>query len=238
MSLRRLIPSPVKRRGRALQRHLIYLQVSVRALRRRPALSCALAELRALGEEPPSPALLSRLEYGWGNEKYGASPRFLAAIVKEAREADGSILECGSGLSTLVLGIEAAKRGTRVYSLEQDARWARRVGRELVRHDVDSADILFAPLRRYDDFVWYGVSPSELPASFALVVCDGPSQEEGSRYGLLPALRGHLDASTVILLDDAARRDVRGTLARWADEFDAAWRLEGGEKPFASVRLA
>ena len=174
--------------------------------------------------------------YAWGNEKYAASPAFLAATVEATRLVDGAILECGSGLSTLVLGIEAEKRGLHVYSLEQNKRWVRRVRRALDHHDVRAVEIAHAPVRRFEGYVWYGISPAALPPSFGLVVCDGPAQFEGGRYGLLPALRDRFGPNTVILLDDAVRE--RGVLVRWADEFGAAWRLEGTEKPFASVRLA
>src|SRR5204863_9399913 len=52
-----------------------------------------------------SAALAHQLVYGWANEKMSASEEFLQAIFRYASESNGPILECGSGLSTLVLGI-------------------------------------------------------------------------------------------------------------------------------------
>jgi predicted O-methyltransferase YrrM len=232
--VRRVVPPPVRRRLRAVERRWLFVRLDVRAFRRRRVLLLALDELRRL-DGPPSQDLLERLEYGWANEEYGASPELLGAVIADARRADGPILECGCGLSTLVLGVEAAKRGVTVYSLEQNRHWARRTQRSLRRHRIESVSVAFCPLRCYDGFVWY--APTGLPSSIALVVCDGPSVELGGRYGLLPMIRERLAPHAVILLDDVARDDVRQTLVRWVHEFGTVWTLEGAKKPYARIGL-
>src|SRR5712671_6211054 len=45
------------------------------------------------------------LIYGWGNDAWSASEDYLLACLKYALLTDGPMLECGSGLTTIVLGI-------------------------------------------------------------------------------------------------------------------------------------
>jgi predicted O-methyltransferase YrrM len=195
--------------------------------------------LRALEHRAPVPrAVLSQLFYGWANEDFAAEPEFLAAIVDAARRTRGPILECGCGLSTLVLGVEADKRGLKVYSLEHDSHWARLTRRALKRQGIGCVTVIVAQLRNYGAFMWYDPPRSELPSDFSLVVCDGPPHTtQGGRYGLLPVLYAHLEAGGEILLDDVARDEDRRILDRWISEFGVHSTIEGVEKPFARLRL-
>lgn len=193
-----------------------------------------------LDDRAPVPdAVLSQLCYGWANEDYAAEPEFLAAVTDAARRARGPILECGCGLSTLVLGVEAEKRGLEVCSLEHDSSWAKRTKRALEHHGIGSVTIIVTRLRSYGAFMWYDPPRSELPSDFSLVVCDGPPPHttQGGRYGLLPVLHEHLMAGVEILLDDVGRDEDRRILDRWESEFDLHARIEGVEKPFARLRL-
>ena len=58
--------------------------------------------------------VLSELVQGWGN-KWSAQHEYLAACLEHARDADGPILECGSGLSTILLGTVAQATGNSVF---------------------------------------------------------------------------------------------------------------------------
>ena len=192
---RRRVPNRIKRGFRASQARLILLGLRVRALRRGRVLRRSLETLRTLDSSAPIPrVLLEQLSYGWGNEKYAAGPEYLAAAIEAARRTPGRILECGCGLSTLVLGIEASRSGTEVVTLEQDSYWAKRMRRTLKRHRIECVTLLHAPLRSYGSFIWYDVRRGELSSGFSLVVCDGPPAELGGRYGLLPVAHRRLQA--------------------------------------------
>ena len=52
-------------------------------------------------------ALFGRLVCGWGNESWSALTEYLEACVRHADEARRGILECGSGLSSLLVGAVA-----------------------------------------------------------------------------------------------------------------------------------
>jgi hypothetical protein len=75
---------------------------------------------------PGNPVLID-LIYGWGNEAWSARDEYLAGCINHALVSDGPILECGSGLSTLLLGAVAKRRGHSHWVLEHKPDWAKRV---------------------------------------------------------------------------------------------------------------
>jgi hypothetical protein len=206
--LRRLIPAPIKQGAKEA--------LLERRLRR------ALRRIRQLPEgQLPSYELLHQLQAGWGND-YAARHDYLQEVMKRAAETPGPILECGSGLTTFLLGLYAGRRGVQTWSLEHMPEWQARVTAALHRHRIPGVDICLAPLRGYGNFDWYDPPLAALPESFSLVVCDGPPETtQGGRYGLLPVLGERLSADALILLDDAERESEREVLRRWASEKNA-----------------
>lgn len=176
------------------------------------------------------------LVYGWGNAGFSSEPEYLDAVAAEAAATRGAILECGSGLTTLVLTTIAAGEGRAVWSLEADPDWCRTIQLALGRLGL-SAELRLAPLRNYGDFDWYDVESLELPL-FSLVVCDGPAgRTRGGRFGLVPVLRDRLDVGCTILLDDAERPGEREVLRRWDAEAGLRHELRGREKRYAVARV-
>jgi hypothetical protein len=192
--------------------------------------------LRALRRNPRgNRRIWHDLVYGWGNPQWSALPEYLDAIAAAASVTSGPVLECGSGLSTLVLATIRAGGGP-VCALEEDAEWAARVGSALARHGL-TADVRYSPVRRYEHFDWYSVDPFALPV-VSLVVCDGPrGSTRGGRYGLLPVIGARLASGCRILLDDAARDEERHVLNRWAAEYHARIEFFDGDKDYAEVLL-
>ena len=94
-------------------------------LQLRPALARLERDLRA-GSRPSQP-LLRQLVRGWSNRWWSANTNLLDAILDWLPKTSGPILECGSGLSTLLLAAAAAQSGRTVISLENNAAWAGRV---------------------------------------------------------------------------------------------------------------
>ncbi|HEV2761818.1 MAG TPA: hypothetical protein VGV38_02395 [Pyrinomonadaceae bacterium] len=184
----------------------------------------------------PTRALLSGLRAGWGNEWYAARTDYLEELAARAVETDGPVLECGSGLTTLLLGLLAGRRGVEVWSLEHLPEWHARVAAGLARFDVPGVRAVLAPLRDYGGFDWYDPPLEEMPREFRLVVCDGPpGPTRGGRYGLLPVLGDRLTTDSLILLDDAERAGEREVLRRWHEE--AALCAAVRETPTATFAL-
>jgi predicted O-methyltransferase YrrM len=194
--------------------------------------------LLALPDPADPPAeIVSGLVAGWGNKKMSAWEDFIQAAIRHARETDGPILECGSGLSTLLLGLVADRTERHVFSLEDNAFWATKVRGVLRRYGVSNVEIFASELRGYGAYSWYDPPLDKLPRDFSLVVCDGPQgTTPGGRYGLLPLMRSRLRPGCIILLDDAHRPAEREIAARWARELGTSFTIEGHEKPF--IRLS
>jgi hypothetical protein len=156
---------------------------------------------------------LMELVKAWGNEGMAARLDYLGAIRESARAAT-SIIECGSGLSTLIIGLS----GTPTISLEDNPEWAERVARAVSRYHLP-VSVIHAPLREYEGFDWYQVPPN-LPY-FDLAVCDGPisSTTRGGRMGFAHVLKTQLKPSIKILLDDTSRPEDAAVASEWADQF-------------------
>lgn len=195
--------------------------------------------LRRFRERPEAaldrPGLLRLLTFAWGNAAWSADPTLLRAILGDALQARGPILECGSGLSTLLLGVIAQATGQPLVTLEHDRSWAERVRRELRLHAIQGVELHQGPLRSHGAFDWYD-PPSSLPPQFALVVCDGPpGNTRGGRSGLVPVMKDRLVPSTILYLDDIDRQAEQDIGKRWARELPAALTLEGRDRPFGRL---
>lgn len=205
-----------------------------------PTLGRLLAEL---GHDPvaalnPASTLVPRLVHAWGNEGWSALHEFSRAVVAEAIHSPGPILECGSGLTTLMLGTIANRTGAEVWTLENSPKWGARTRAGLNRTGPLPVHLHIAELRSHPECDWYDTPPTGMPETFTLVVCDGPPHDtRGGRSGLMVAMRRRLAPGCVILLDDAARQHERELGARWRDELGARCELLGIEKPYYRLEL-
>lgn len=176
----------------------------------------------------PSPdrGLLEQFRRAWGNESFSADVTYVSEVVSHVSRCSAPVLECGSGLTTLVAGLAGERRDVTVLSLEQDREWADFVTQRLRMNGIHNVELRYAPLRDYGGFVWYDVESVTLPEYFELVLCDGPAvfEEWGAahaqwRYGVLPVLASRGVKVERILLDDATEPRAAGLLRRWRQEF-------------------
>ncbi|MDM4767170.1 hypothetical protein [Pelomonas sp. SE-A7] len=176
----------------------------------------------------PDTEAIRRLRHAWGNEAYSADETYVAEVISRAELSQGPVLECGSGLTTLVVALVAEARGQNVWSLEQDAGWARFVQGRLQACAIGNVEIVLAPLKDHGGFVWYDAEAlgERLPRQFGLALCDGPAvhPEWGAaqlqwRYGLLPTLARLGIGCDEVLLDDADEPRADNLRQRWAREF-------------------
>jgi hypothetical protein len=181
--------------------------------------------------EIPSRELLQRLRLGWDNQDWDAKLDYLEEIAKRAVSTKGPILECGSGLTTLVVGYLAGKRNVETWSLEHNPDWHRRVMNAIADFNATGVNLCLAPLREYDGFNWYDPPLSNMPVNFSLAICDGPPDlENGGRYGLLPILGDRLESGAVVLFDDAREPGQPEVLRRWASERGVSVELRETEQ--------
>jgi hypothetical protein len=159
-------------------------------------------------------------------EHWSAAPDFLHHLIDYCLlHKPGQILECSSGLSTLVLArcCQINQQG-RVFSLENGQQYVDKTRFELHQLALDNyATVIHAPLQRYQlgksGFDWY--SRNWLPeAPIDLLVIDGPPGfiQHHSRYPALPLLHKRFSSSCHIYLDDAGRDEEKEVVALWMEE--------------------
>jgi len=182
----------------------------------------AWTELRELLEiETPMPALR-----GWA-----ASPDVIRFLVRDilARKPR-LVVECGSGASSIWLGLALRRHGGRLVSLEHDQAYAQMSTEMVTAYGLaETVDVRFAPLT---DFAvagksgtsagqpWYDLAAVRDLSGIDLLFVDGPPGDVApeSRYPALAALLEACSADVMIVLDDADRPEERSTVARWIEE--------------------
>lgn len=109
----------------------------------------------------------------WANP-FAATPLLLVGLGMVARGTIGPVLECGGGLSSLVLA--AIDPSREVHTLEDSEVFAERVRIEAERYGITNLHLHVRPLKDG----WYDTST--LPnVDWGLVLIDGPRRTTGSR---------------------------------------------------------
>jgi predicted O-methyltransferase YrrM len=185
-------------------------------------------------------AFLADIREAWGNVDYSAAVPFLIEALARVRgRPQDSVLECGSGISTILMGLALPRSAaSEIWALENDVRWLKRVAAVTKSYPLSNVRLIHTPLQSYGDYLWYAPPRQRMPR-FHLVICDGPTQATpGGRYGLLPVMTPHLTDDAVVLFDDADTAIGRAVLARWQDEGLARVELrEGSDGVFAIVTV-
>lgn len=143
------------------------------------------------------------------------------------------IVECGSGVSTLVMArtAELVSPGSRVVSIEHDPEFVQRTRVLIGLHKLtDIADIVHAPLTELEldgrATEWYLNEPFQDLREIDLLLVDGPPGSVGAdvRYPAVPLLHDRLSRAAVVLLDDTARADEAAVADRWAAGYLSGFR--------------
>lgn len=187
----------------------------------------------------PSRFNMLALHAAWGNIGFMASLSYLRKISTAVHSTEGPILECGSGLTTLLMGLLTRDRKIPLFALEHHETWQKRMEAIVERYGLDHVTIVKAPLKNFGEYEWYDFDKSILPRDVKLVVCDGPPGSiKGSRYGLIPEMDEYLSSCCTILLDDANRKNEKWVMENWKSRHGFNYQLIGGFQKFALVNRA
>jgi glycosyltransferase involved in cell wall biosynthesis len=167
---------------------------------------------------------------------WAASPDFLLVSIKEIlkfrkRKKNITIVEAGSGVSTVILGYLLEKyfpKGT-LISLEHEYDFYERTLEELELHELKNIRLLYAPLVSYwikdKEWLWYDISELRKileGKNIDVLFIDGPPEaiQENSRYPVFPLLKEYLSEDFILLLDDANRKGERNSVYEWKRELE------------------
>jgi hypothetical protein len=148
-------------------------------------------------------------------------PAGLVAICNEIVHGRRTgIVECGSGVSTVVLARLLRQRaGGHIVALEHDAGWAQFVTEQLAQEQLGAfASVIHAPLG--GEPIWYSLEAlTDLPAAIDVLIVDGPPADlpgNGLRRApALAALGPRLTGTAAVFLDDINRPGELAVLAAW-----------------------
>lgn len=161
--------------------------------------------------------------------EWAASPDFLRIISEIILDRKPeTILECGSGVSSVVVGYLLEKNECgRIFSLENKNNFYKKNNDLIARHSLSKhVSIVHAPLveRKVGDksFECYNIKQIADIQLIDLLIIDGPA---GNRYPVLPVLFNQLSDNVLIIIDDCKREKDGENVLRWLSEFpfEAEW---------------
>ena len=173
---------------------------------------------------------LTLLRKSWGNPQFSVCVPFLKRLLELVEETDGPILECGSGLTTLILA-KVTERP--IIVLEHEKEWLDKL-RAFWDHKVPAnVELRHAPIKKYipelygeKKYWWYDISGG-LTNGIDLVICDGPptgiqgiANVVPMRMGLPPVVRTYLKPGVKILMDDYLKPEQDKTVQHWQKKWD------------------
>lgn len=142
-----------------------------------------------------------------------------------------TILELGSGVSTLILGQILKRSGKgRLLSVDHDPIWANQTRRYVEFLGLqDVVSVVDAPLANIaigNQIVnWYCLPAGSLDklGAIDLLLVDGPPQGKDisvqARYPAMPLLYEYLSPQTVVFVDDANREAESRMVEKWKAEY-------------------
>jgi hypothetical protein len=128
------------------------------------------------------------------------------------------LVECGCGISTVLMALHLQESRARIVSLEQDLLWMERTRAALDALGLgERVELVHAPLepvsfssRGYQAHSLEGLGGTK--ADFLLI--DAPPESIG-RMGTLPHLSSNLNSGAVVVLDDASRFGEFECIENW-----------------------
>jgi len=176
---------------------------------------------------------LAELSYGWGNEGYSANIEYLQECIQYTTQSKLPILECGSGLSTIVVGLMAKKHGNTVWSLEHMKPWYIQVKQTLEKYNIDSVKLIYGPVVEYGDYDWYNAPLDSMPSKYSLVICDGPADtKKRAKHSIFPIMKDRFETGCIILYDDAGKVKTEDDIPGWVSKLNMSYEIRGKENPY------
>lgn len=166
---------------------------------------------------------------------WSAEADFVGVIVRSLEDGARTVVECGSGSTTIVIGSVLRELGAgSLTAIEHEESYAAEIRRRVERAGLDEyVRVVTAPLRvqtfTQATVPWYDrdIVEDAVTEIIDLVVVDGPPQTiAGARTPALDVLHGRLAADAAVLCDDGRARATLGDVNDWSRRFpdlDVFW---------------
>lgn len=141
---------------------------------------------------------------------YSAGPSMIQRCYEDALVGGRQILEIGSGLTTIAMGMAAIRSGATIWTLEHDFDYWRQTRDLIKRYGLKAIRLCHAPLKELaDGSAWYDPPSEAFDRDYSLVVCDGPPRRYG-RQGLHILFADQIRHATWIVddVDDKRQLDL------------------------------
>ena len=144
---------------------------------------------------------INSLWEAWDNH-WSPTAEMLSAVNMIAKDGAGEIFECGSGLTTLILGAS----GRKVHSVEHDKKWYNKITTLLNRCGLDNVSVELCDIKDG----WYD---TKIDGEYSLFIIDGPPRSIGSRAIFVDKL-DRVGNGCVFVVDDAGTElDITSALS-------------------------
>lgn len=191
------------------------------------------------GTQLPVPSsLLADLFAYWGDPLGPRDESYLRSCLAEVTATDGAILQCGAGLSTLVLGALCHRseiKTRQLWCLENDRHWANTMRSWLTEYRVTNTHVIHSRAQMFDNHAWYAVDTARLAKHYSLVLCEGARASPKGALGALCRLGDRLGRDFVLLARDVSHPADLKELKRWADANAAKIVLVDRQEGFVKI---
>lgn len=184
--------------------------------------------LKAIKEGKDTPATYLEMYNVWGNI-WALTPEAIYTSVLLARKATGTILECGSGLSSLCL---AAATEHQVIALESSPIWACKIEKMAKENGITNLKVVLSNIVDRDGLRWFDYVPNG-EGDYSFVLCDGPPRKDG-RGGLFKILKDRI-GNARILVDDIDSLAHRKEVDDYCKDSGREYTRFDGSRPFGLV---
>lgn len=181
--------------------------------------------------------LIEKLIIAWNNQGYSAQKEYCMSLIEYAYQTKGDILECGSGISTLLVGAIANYQKRKLLSLEHLSTWSAKVESEIKKYELQNIKIEVRNLVNYGDYDWYDVN-NILFTEYDICICDGPpGSNKGGRKGFFYLCKEYLTNGAIILVDDLERENEKEMIDEIRNFMLFDLELKGNEHKHGVIRF-
>ena len=178
--------------------------------------------------------LLPELYALWGTPLSPSTQSFLQSCIAHTKTCSGHVLQCGSSLDTLVLGIVCARQTDKPTHQQR----ANLIRTRLTDYGITSVHVIVARPQMFADHVWYKVDASQLPKNFSLAVCEGGHSTPRGAVGLIAKMQDQLNDDSVILAQHVREAKDHEFLTQWAIERNSKCVLVDRTEGFFKISSA